>query len=188
MREGEFNPLIACQQFFVHYLYGNNFSDTRDFACLLSYWDGEFLYGKTYVAALLSFIPRALIPLREEWGIAMVTNQWVGFDSAVMPGLRPGLFGEAFFNFGFLGVAFFGWLFGFVLKFADEKIKEHVHLSKDLIKGYSYTLLFSFVSVLMITGGMWTFYVFILVNFALIPFRYLGGSGKQLCGISVKEP
>ena len=157
------------------YFYGNNFSDTRDFACILSNWDGEFLYGKSYIAGILSFIPRALLSIREEWGICMLSNNWIGFDSTVMPGLRPGLFGEAFLNFGWFGVAPIGFLFGFCLRYADLKIKEQMALSKDLIRGYSHSVVFLLASSLTLTVGLWIFYVFILINILLIPFRYLAG-------------
>ncbi|MES2122850.1 MAG: hypothetical protein V4492_08765, partial [Chlamydiota bacterium] len=79
----------SAANFFFHLFYGNNFSDMRDFAWLLSFWDGEYFYGKTYAAGFLSFIPRALSNLRQEWSFSLVTNQWIGFDSQEMPGLRP---------------------------------------------------------------------------------------------------
>lgn len=38
-------------------LYGNTFSDTRDFAWILSSWDYNYVLGKTYLSGFLSFIP-----------------------------------------------------------------------------------------------------------------------------------
>jgi hypothetical protein len=171
MRHGTFNPWIAVQNFFTHYLYGNNFSDNRDFACLLAYWDGEFLLGKSYVAGLFSFIPRTLLSLREEWSFALISNHWMSLDSAYMPGLRPGLFGECFFNFGLPGVAVLGWAWGCALRYADLKIKEALETTSDLIQGYAHTLLFSFVSALAITSGLWAFYIFLLVHLSLTALR-----------------
>lgn len=171
LREGNYSVAQSLGSLFFNFFYGNNLSDTRDFAWILSAWDGEYLYGKSYIAALLSFIPRSLISLREEWGISMYTNTLIGFSSDVMPGLRPGLFGESFLNFGLFGVVLFGWVFGFALRYVDVKIKEFVGISKDIIKGYSHSVMFSLISALAITAGIWTFYIFILVNFALVPFR-----------------
>jgi len=171
LRDGNYNPLYAFASLFLHFFYGNNFSDVRDFAWILSYWDGELLCGKSYVAALLSFIPRAFCSLREQWGFSLYTNDLVGFDSEIMPGLRPGLFGEPFLNFGFLGVVLSGWLFGFVLRYADHQIKQAVKGSKDVIKGYSLTVGSYFLQCMIITAGMWMVYVFVLLNLALIPFR-----------------
>lgn len=170
-REGIYNPLYVGGVLFFNLFYGNNFSDTRDFAWILSHWDGEFLYGKSYLSGIISFIPRAYSAFREEWGFSMYTNQLIGFDSEVMPGLRPGYFGEAYINLGIPGVIFFGWLLGFILRYADVQIKEAVRVSKDVIKGYSLTVGFYFLQCLIISASMWMFYVFVLINLALIPFR-----------------
>ena len=171
LREDSFNLFDIFPMLLAKLFYGNNFSDTRDFAWILSCWDGEYLYGKSYLAALISFIPRMFSSLREEWSISMYTNGLIGFDSDVMPGLRPGLFGESFLNFSYPGVVVFGLLFGFALRYGDLKIKEHVLKSKDIIKGYSHLLIFSFLSTLSISAGMWSFYVFLLLNFFVILVR-----------------
>ena len=171
VRDGNYSITHALISCFSSFFYGNNFSDTRDFAWILSCWDNEYLYGKSYIAALISFIPRSFSSFRETWGISMYTNDLVNFSSDDMPGLRPGLFGEAYFNFGLLGVILFGWTFGFCLRYADVKIKEYVSNSKDLIKGYSHVIVFSLVSYLAVTAGIWTLYIFLLVNLALLPLR-----------------
>jgi hypothetical protein len=171
LREGHFNLLEVFPILFAKLFYGNNFSDTRDFAWILSFWDEEYLYGKSYLAALISFIPRVFSSLREEWGISMYTNGLTGFDSDVMPGLRPGLFGESFLNFSYPGVIIFGLLFGFALRYGDIKIKEHVLKSKDIIKGYSHLFIFSFLCTLSVSAGMWSFYVFLLLNLFVVLVR-----------------
>jgi hypothetical protein len=43
--------------------------------------------------------------------------------------------------------------------------------SKDIIKGYSNLIVFSFISCLSVSASMWSFYVFILVNLALVLVR-----------------
>lgn len=171
LREGQLSLMNFLPILLSKIFYGNNFSDTRDFAWILSYWDGEYLYGKSYVAALISFIPRVFSSIREEWSISMYTNSLTGFDSNVMPGLRPGVFGESFLNFSYPGVIIFGLLFGFAMRYNDLKIKEHVTRSKDIIKGYSYLIVFSLLCTLSVSAGMWSFYVFLLLNFFVILVR-----------------
>ncbi len=63
LREGS-HDLNIFPIFIDKLCYGNNFSDTRDFAWILSCWDEEYLYGKTYLAALISFIPRVFSSIR----------------------------------------------------------------------------------------------------------------------------
>ncbi|MBI3236893.1 MAG: hypothetical protein HYZ48_04255 [Chlamydiales bacterium] len=74
LRDGSVSFVGSLSTAAFKFFYGNNFSDIRDFAWILSNWDGEYLYGKSYLAAFLSFIPRYLIPFREEWAISMYTN------------------------------------------------------------------------------------------------------------------
>lgn len=171
LREGSFTIENGLELVSRGFFYGNNFSDTRDFAWILSCWDGEYLYGKTYLAAFLSFVPRELFAFRQEWAISMYTNSLVGFISEEMPGLRPGMFGESYLNFGWAGVAIFGWLYGFALRYADLRIKEAVKNGKDIIRGYSHTLLFAFISALAVSAAFWMFYLFLFLNLAMIPLR-----------------
>ncbi len=170
-REDSYDLMSSVASLCFNFFYGNNFSDTRDFAWILAFWDGEYLYGRSYLAAICSFIPRSLSAFREVWSVSMYTNALTGFSSDLMPGLRPGLFGESYLNFGLLGVSLFGWLFGFILRYVDVKIKECIFLSKDLIQGYCHVVIFSLISSLAMTAGIWAFYIFILIHFALVPLR-----------------
>ncbi len=167
LRHGNFDFLSSLTRFLASIFYGNNLSDTRDFAWILAYWDGDYVFGKTYLAGLLSFFPRVISSFRQEWAISIYTNSIVNFDPSTHAGLRPGLFGEAFLNFGYLGVASLGTIAGYMLRHADVKLKEAVSQQKDIIKGYSHTLVYAFVSSFFITSGFWGFYTFIFLNLLL---------------------
>ncbi len=150
--------------------YGNHFSDTRDFAWLLAYWDGEYLYGKTYLAGFLSFMPRLFSEFRQEWGWGIFAGRLVGFDPAVHPGLRPGLFGEVFFNFGYLGVLLLGSIAGYALRYADLKMKQAVEQNQGVVRGYTGSLAYAVASSFFMTAGFWSFYFFIFANLLLYCF------------------
>jgi oligosaccharide repeat unit polymerase len=105
-------------------LYGNNFSDLRDFAWVYATWDHVFWGGKTYLAALFSFVPRAVSQFRDTWALGAVTASTAGLDPQVHPGLRPGYFGEGFFNYGLLGVVLVGLLFGLLTRRVDIDTKK----------------------------------------------------------------
>lgn len=114
-------------------IYGNTFSDMRDGAFILSGFDnalqGEFLYGKTYLAGILSFIPSSISPFMVEW-------RWGRFSTSMLFGwsdhfgLRGGNGMEAYLNFGIVGVVIFsigqGILSGFF-----EKIFYHLFFIKE---------------------------------------------------------
>jgi oligosaccharide repeat unit polymerase len=143
--------------------YGNNFSDLRDFAYILSYWDGVFLFGKSYLAAFISFIPRHLSAFRNDYAISAYTNNFLGYEDGTHGGIRGGLFFEPFLNFGFAGVFVSGLLLGISLKIANEQIIEQLFEKKDYIKAYSKKFIFIIFSSLMLTANFWQTYVFIFL-------------------------
>jgi oligosaccharide repeat unit polymerase len=97
-------------------LYGNNFSDLRDFAWILSGWDHVFVHGRTQLAGFLSFIPSNLSEFRSTWAWGQFSVEAAGLDDVTgHPGLRPTIFGEAYFNYGYAGAALAGFLSGFVV-------------------------------------------------------------------------
>jgi oligosaccharide repeat unit polymerase len=117
VRNGQYNILATAANVGVDFFYGGNFSDLRDFAWVMAYWDGEWLGGRTQLAGLMGFIPAVLSPFRTNWGWGRVSTDIVGLgtrevDSA-HAGLRPGMFGELYFNFGLLGVVVGGLLLGY---------------------------------------------------------------------------
>jgi hypothetical protein len=64
----------------------------------------EFQYGRTYLAVLVSPIPRVAWPEKPPISLGPVVRgeiwrKWVGFG-----GYPPGVTGEAFMNFGWFGV------------------------------------------------------------------------------------
>jgi len=167
LRHGQYNLLNVLSTGLIKIFYGNNFSDTRDFAWILSYWNGEYFLGKTYLAGLISFIPRFISEFRSQWAISVVTDRIVGFSPSEHAGLRPGMFGEAYFNFGILGVIFLGLVAGYFLRYVDLQIKKSIVINRDITKAYSKTVIYGFVSKFFITAGFWSFYVFAFINFLL---------------------
>jgi len=151
--------------------YGNTFSDLRDFAWVLSAWDREPFYGKTYATALISFIPSTYSSFRTEWGIGKVTAKLGGFNPKEHPGLRPGLFGESYLNFGIFGVLLMGILIGYTSKYADHKIKYYAY-TDNKIEVFKAGLSLSLVGNLSITAGFFGIYatlgIFLFLYFFLL--------------------
>jgi oligosaccharide repeat unit polymerase len=119
LRNGQRSILETASKFGFHFFYGNNFSDLRDFAWVLAYWDGEWLAGRTQLAGLTGFIPAVLSSFRTHWAWGRVSTDMVGVGvreaASTHPGLRPGLFGELYMNFGLVGVVAGGLLLGYVV-------------------------------------------------------------------------
>lgn len=154
-------------------LYGNTFSDTRDLAYLIANWDKEFLWGKTYTAGLISFIPRQFSEHREKWALGIFTARITNYDSKTFPGFRPGFFGEAYFNFGFAGVILLGTITGYLLRYMDLKIKNIIVNKDDVIQSYAVSVPWFIIGALSISIGFTAFYIFIVITLSIGLVRQL---------------
>jgi hypothetical protein len=134
--------------------YGNTFSDLRDFAWVYSAWDHVFWGGKTYLAAVLSFVPRFASHFRDTWALGAMTAATAGFDPEVHPGLRPGIFGEGFFNFGLPGAIAIGLMFGIVLRRVDLDVKRALSSSQpSMMRAFASTMLLGVASTFAVSAG-----------------------------------
>lgn len=111
---GQIDLSLAVTSFYGDFAYGNQFSDVRDFAWVLSGYDGQPLHGLSYLAGIASLIIPADSPLRAEYAIGRWTLWTAGLDTNAHGGLRMPFFAELYFNFGVLGMVIvtpiLGWL------------------------------------------------------------------------------
>jgi hypothetical protein len=138
--------------------FGNTFSDTRDFALTLSYWNGSYFLGKTYLAGFMAFVPRFLSPFRDKWALGVVTAGMIGFGPTEHAGLRIGQAGEAYLNFGLPAVIAIGLFEGSILKLIDLRIKESISVAPRDTRVYSYLYLAFLATVLTNSVGFSTLY------------------------------
>jgi hypothetical protein len=156
---------------FSSLVYGNHFSDTRDFAWVLANWDHEYLLGLGYLANIFSFIPSAFLPFRQEYSLANYTSNLICLDLSIHNGVRSGFFGQVFFNFGLTGVFLSGLICGMTLQFSNQKFKESILENDNIIEAYSKTVPYFCVTSILFSHMYWIFYVFILINVALSLLR-----------------
>lgn len=121
------------------YRLGEGIADFQDFVLTLSLFDGhDFYYGKTYLASIIP-LPPGLSSFRNNYTIANVTKHLMGLGSqSVHGGLRIFFFGEAFLNFGYIGVIVISLLFGWFLSVFNFL---EIHLRKIKANPF-YALLF----------------------------------------------
>ncbi|WCT14917.1 hypothetical protein [Mucilaginibacter jinjuensis] len=160
-------------------LYGNTFSDLRDFAWCLSAWNGDYYYGKTYLSAFMSFVPSTLSPFRTEYGIGRITAKLGGFNPKEHPGLRPGMFGESYLNLGLFGVILVGILLGYGTRYMDYKSKIAASSNNKLeffVAGVGVMV----INNLSITSGFFTVYTFAIIICLLYVVRLFFKSFKSI--------
>jgi oligosaccharide repeat unit polymerase len=147
LRDGQYSlELFFAGLTFVAF-YGNTFCDMRDFAWIYSNWDHHLWLGRTYLAGIAMFVPRSASEFREKWVFGVATNSTVGIDNELHPGLKPGLFGESFFNFGWAGSIATGIIFGLILRKVDLDVKSAFEDSSEQMQKA-----FSATSLLLLAG------------------------------------
>jgi oligosaccharide repeat unit polymerase len=160
LRAGEYDVGDFFDSLAFLLLFGDNFSDLRDFAWVYSKWDHVLWSGKTYLAGILSFVPRFLSPFRDTWGLGVATSTAVGLDPQVHPGLRPGVFGEGYFNFGIVGVIAVGLMVGIVVRRVDVDVKAALASSRRSMQtAVASTMTLGVVLTLAISSGFSGLYV-----------------------------
>jgi oligosaccharide repeat unit polymerase len=160
VRAGDYSPGGFIASFVALVFYGNNFSDLRDFAWVYSAWDHVYWNGKTYLAAITSFVPRFASEFRDNWALGARTASTVGFDPQVHPGLRPGVFGEGFFNFGLPGVIIVGLMLGLTTRWVDVEVKQAVSPPcPSMMKAFASTMLLAVSGTLAISAGFSGLYI-----------------------------
>jgi oligosaccharide repeat unit polymerase len=160
VRAGDYSPTGFLASFVGLVFYGNNFSDLRDFAWVYSAWDHVFWAGKTYLAAILSFVPRFASEFRDTWAMGVKTASTVGFDPQVHPGLRPGVFGEGFFNFGLAGVVAVGLMMGVVLRRVDIDVKQSFASTQPSMRNaFASTMLLTVSGAMVVSASFSSLYI-----------------------------
>jgi oligosaccharide repeat unit polymerase len=164
VRAGEYSLSLFFSTLAFLLFYGNNFSDLRDFSWVYAKWDHVLWMGKTYLAGFTAFVPRFASQFRDTWGIGVATDLTAGIDPRNHPGLRPGYFGEGFFNFGLLGVICVGLLIGIVLRRVDIDTKKALSSSFfPYSKAFASTNLLSVVAAIAISANITSLYILILI-------------------------
>ena len=161
------------------FLYGNTFSDIRDGAYLFygyeNNFDSKILFGKTYLAGLISFIPSYLSKFKLKWS-------WGRFSSLGLLnlenhfGLRGGNSFEAYANFRMPGVILFSILNGYLLAIVEESFSDNIYnkiKSGEQINVNSFFYaqfilgLSGFITISSSATTLYTLIVFILIVYVL---------------------
>jgi hypothetical protein len=115
----------------------------------------NFYGGKTILAQCLGFIPRSLLPFRDQYNWGLVTLEIVGSRSATHLGLGHVWFFDWYLNFGFLGVVLEGVFMGLMYRLLDTRLLELVAAARKT-KDYGYFDLFKIWMGWIILGCCFT--------------------------------
>lgn len=155
-------------------IYGNTFADIRDGAYILKGFsnntNSNFLIGKTYMSALISFVPSSISKFRYIWSWGRYTTTGL-FGYTNHFGLRGGNVMEAYINFGWVGIIIFGFLQGYVAA-KLEKIFYGIFIDESLkIQGkeyFVYYIVYLINGVLASSSSAYNIYVLLVMMFCLV--------------------
>ena len=172
VREGDYSPTAFLTSLAFLIFFGNNLCDLRDFAWMYSHWDHQLWLGRTYLAGMMTFVPRSASSFREIWTFGVATGRTVGLDTETHPGLKPGQFGEAYFNFGLLGVIVFGIVMGIIVRRADLGAKSALRSDRpSIMRAFAYASLINVAACLNTSAALPGMYA--LVGLYLLAWFYL---------------
>lgn len=172
IRKGESDVNIS--NMIENIAYGNTFSDIRDGAFILYGFENNYdkpLYGKNYIADILSFMPKSKFEYRQIWSYGVFTTKTLfGWENHY--GLRGGYFLEPYINFGYLGVIVFAIIFAYILSFLESqfyfyivKNKNNSNLSLKLI---ILDIINAIASGIMISSGIANTYPQLIILICII--------------------
>ena len=128
----------------------------------------DYLYGKSYLAALTVWIPRGLWPEKPGLIDGMVGETFYGADV----GIPPGPIGEAYWNFGYIGIPIIFILFGIfhrlLYSFLSKNNSEIAFLLYITLLFNVYPVTSSIISALFLFAPI----VLILLLFGILRFRW----------------
>lgn len=175
--QGSLDVELDTSEVLMRLFYGNNLSDLRDFAWVLSGIGDDLLYGKTYLAGILSFIPSSISEYRNTWAYGAVTAAAANFDRTTHPGLRMTIFGEAYINFGIFGVVLLGLFSGYVLRKVDLRIKYFISRRLGAKAVFAASIPYAFVPFFYNSSSAWSYYnllgliFFLFIARGVLPFK-----------------
>lgn len=173
-------------------LYGNTFCDMRDGAFILrafrKKFDG-FLHGKTYFAALISFLPSKISKYKFEWG-------WGRFSAAKLIGwtehlgFHAGNSTEAYFNFGWGGVVIFSILKGHIFASSEKIYRNEIFCKIRKKNKFDFQIIIILFAILAfgnlfdctsVANAFWLLIAMILGNIVITALLKSKNNEKEMC-------
>lgn len=158
---------------------GNTFSDIRDGAFILKGYSENLkdtpVLGMTYLAGILSFLPGAVAPFKEDWLWGPFSVETVGWPDSTHYGFRGGWFIESYVNFDLFGVVVLAGILALLFYFVDVCYRRcFVSDSNNNAKcGILIGALVTMTNGWLCTAQMYESYIQVCVTIGLILLSFL---------------
>lgn len=171
VRNKEFSVSSLSNSIKNEVMYGNTFSDIRDGAFVLKGFEekyDKYLYGKNYLADIISFIPSSMSEYRSKWSYGSFSTSTL-FNMKNHYGLRGGWFLEPYINFGYIGVIIIALLNGIFMGLAELIFWKDVIIDKNRKfpeNQIFITIVLFIVNSMLISSSFSNFYAYIAIVIA----------------------
>ncbi len=124
------------------------------------------LYGKTYLAGLFSFVPTSINSLKADYNYMRYTSIISNQNPDEFGGMRSTYLGEAYVNFGFVGIILLPVFFALVIYLFNLLIKKYSH--NNFIYFIATFWVFKMVILPIYENGSSMFLFFLITVFFMI--------------------
>lgn len=128
----------------------------------------SYLYGKTYVAGLFSFVPTSINKLKEKYNYMRYTSYISNQNPDDFGGMRSTFVGEAYINFGFLGIICISIVFGLAIYLIYLWIKKYT-ANKFVYYIFTFWTLKLIILPFYENGSSMLLFFFITICFMIVP-------------------
>ena len=141
------------------------------FPKILDYYNGATYYGYTIISALIGFVPRIIWndkPVETGTMIITTTDLYPGLYESQNTGLIGTYLGEAYSNFGFIGILIYSIIIGYLFSYYHKRALISFNIFFLPFYAIAFPYIFSIVR-----GGfdwVWMFVIFKLIPLTLIVY------------------
>ncbi|WBQ14344.1 hypothetical protein L2D00_06585 [Hyphomonadaceae bacterium BL14] len=122
---------FALEQTFTRVAIHSFLVSNRELSLVFQYFDGDYLYGASYGAALTSFVPTEYNMIKDEFLYGRYTRHMMGGGADFAGGIRATYIGEAYINFGWPFIIVLSLLFG-----GAVRLLEFIWLDRGLVRRF----------------------------------------------------
>lgn len=109
---------------------GNGFDSVRTTAIIsLIPKEADFQYGMSYLAIPFFWVPRAIWPDKPQADLGAWVKSEIFGQRVQLSGWPPGLVGDAYINFGYIGIIIIPFIYGLFLRMFYESFKPYLGVS-----------------------------------------------------------
>ncbi len=96
----------------------------------------DYLYGISYLTWITGWVPKELWPDKPEISTGLLVRKYIYGMKTRVGGFPPGMIGEAYMNFGYIGIPIICFIIGAILKLYYNTFRPLIYKNKNILALY----------------------------------------------------